>query len=78
MHETSLITTRRPALAAGAPDVAELAQRYRRVAPALEQLSGLGSAEVRAAARRLTVALELYEQHQRRQAAEALRQEPAA
>jgi hypothetical protein len=74
MHETSLMLTRRSESAVP-PNIAELAQRYRRVAPALEQLGGPGSAEVRAAARRLTVALELYEQHQRRQAAETLRQE---
>ncbi len=77
MHETSLMLTRRTEMAA-APDFSEPAQRYRRVAPALQQLSGPGSAEVRAAARRLTVALELYEQSRRRQAAETLRHEPAA
>ncbi len=58
MQETSLILLRRPDLPAS-PDVAELAHRYRRIALALQQLGGPGSAEVRAAARRLTVALEL-------------------
>jgi len=50
------------------PDCQQLGAR-------LEGLSGPGAQAVRSAARRLVVAMELYEQHERRVAAEVLREE---
>jgi hypothetical protein len=54
-------------------DISQAARRYQRLVPALLQASGPRSHEVRAAVNRLKVALELFEQDQRRQNAEALR-----
>jgi hypothetical protein len=55
--------------------VGDVARRYQRIAAELMQVTGPRAGEVRAAASRLRAVLELFQQEQRRQNAEALRSE---
>jgi len=57
----------------GVGERARLSRRCERLAQDLRGLTGPGATAVRAAARQLLVAIELYEQQRRRLAAEVLR-----